>query len=251
MGRKPDKHIPQDVQLFGAHAVQEAWLNPERHIIDFYITEKQLSSMEDTMAEARAQGIKRPRPQIVEKKLIDKKFKGAVHQGIAAIADPLPEIFVQDLVIKAALKDKSVVIVLDQVTDPHNVGAIIRSAAAFGADGIVMQRRHAPALSGVLAKVASGAVEHIDVTYEINLSRAIATLQDGGFTAIGLDERADENVGDRKPEKVALVLGAEGKGLRPSIQEQCTTLAKLPTVGKIRSLNVSNAAAIGLYALST
>lgn len=247
---KKNKSAPQQTFLFGIHAVQEAWLNAERHIQDFYITEKMLGSFEDTQKRAEERGIKRPKPQIIDRKFLDKKLKGAVHQGIAVLADPLPEFFLQDLIIKTHKKSISTILVLDQVTDPHNVGAIIRSASAFGADGIVMQRRHAPELSGVLVKVACGAAEHIPVVYEINLSRAIESLQQAGYKAIGLDEHTDTSIGkDVAGMRTALVLGAEGKGLRPSIKEQCDMLAKLPTQGAIQSLNVSNAAAVALYAV--
>jgi 23S rRNA (guanosine2251-2'-O)-methyltransferase len=141
---------------------------------------------------------------------------------------------------------------LDQVTDPHNVGAILRSACAFGAGGVIMQRRHAPELTGVLVKTASGAAEHIPVAYETNLSAALDTLRENGFTAIGLDERGEKILGDAViPAKTVLVLGAEGDGMRPKVREHCDVLARLPTQGPIASLNVSNAAAVALFAAAT
>lgn len=251
MIQKNKKHAPQKTFLFGIHAVQEAWLNPNRTVHDFYITEKMLDSFQDTLTEAQSRDIKRPKPQIIDRKFLDKKLKGAVHQGIALLIDPLPEFFLQDLLIKTHKKFLSTILVLDQVTDPHNVGAIIRSASALGADGIVMQRRHAPDLNGVLVKVACGAVEHIPVVYEINLGRALESLRQAGYKALGLDEHTDVTLGkDVADMRTALVLGAEGKGLRPSIKEQCDMLAKLPTQGAIKSLNVSNAAAVALYAVT-
>lgn len=250
MAHKKHKKSSQHHFVFGQHAVQEAWLNPERIVHDFFVTEKALAGFQETLEQGLTKDIKRPKPQIIEKSLLDKKLKGAVHQGIALTTDPLPEIFLQDLIIKTHKKSFATILILDQVTDPHNVGAIIRSASAFGADGIVMQRRHAPELSGVLVKVACGAVEHIPVVYEINLSRAIETLQNAGYSAIGLDEHTDQVIGkEAAAMKTALVLGAEGKGIRPSIKEQCNSLAKLPTQGAIQSLNVSNAAAVALYAV--
>jgi len=148
-----------------------------------------------------------------------------------------------------ALGDTPLVLVLDQVTDPHNVGAIMRSAVAFGAGALVTTARHSPAESGVLAKAASGALEHIDLIEVKNLAEALGRLHDAGFSTIGLDSEGPAELeksfsGDR----VALVLGAEGKGLRQKTRETVTALARLDMPGPIRSLNVSNAAAIALYA---
>lgn len=239
--------------LFGTHAVSAAWLNPDRVIKRFLVTEKALEGFQDTIKDAEKLGIKRPRPDVVERKQLDKVLKDAVHQGIAIEAEPFEDVFVQDFVIKAAVnKERSLYVMLDQVTDPHNVGAILRSACAFGVNGVVMQRRHAPELSGVLAKVATGAVEYVPVAYEINLSRALQTFKDNGFRVLGMDERADDSLHKVKPsDKTVLVLGAEGTGLRPSIREMCDEFVKLPTTGEIQSLNVSNAAAIAFYQLTT
>ena len=232
--------------LYGLHAVTEAWQNPCRLIHNLYITEQALQNFALDSAPA-----KRPAPIIVTKEQLDKAFPfGAVHQGLALNAAPLEEVNVQDLIIRAGHKDKNVILMLDQVTDPHNVGAIMRSASAFGADGIVMQRKHAPELTGVLAKTACGAVEHMAVAYETNLSRAIEDLQEGGFFVYGLDERGEHNIaGIKGADKIVLVLGAEGSGLRRLVAEHCDALVKLPTRPPIASLNVSNAAAVALYAL--
>lgn len=238
------KHSPQKQFIFGLHAVQEAWQNPDRDVMSLFVSEKVLQSFPLDAP------VKRPKPQIVDRKFLDKKLKGAVHQGIALEVEPLEEIFAQDLIIRAMHKDKSVLLVLDQVTDPHNVGAIMRSACVFGADGLIMQRRHSPMVEGVLAKTASGAAEHLPVAYEVNLNKTIIALKDAGYVVLGLDERGERSIsGLDKMDKVALVLGAEGSGLRPSIKENCSELVKLPTAGPISSLNVSNAAAVGLYAL--
>lgn len=236
--------------LWGTHAVGEAWLNPARKIRRLYVTEQALKGFEDMLEQGKK--LDRPAPTIIDKKELDRALAGAVHQGIALDAAPLEEVFVQDLVTRTAGRDKAVLLMLDQVTDPHNVGAILRSACAFGADGVIMQRKHSPALTGILAKTASGAAEHVPVAYEINLADTIDHLKNKGFTAIGLDERGAGPIGacrDRK--KLVLVLGAEGKGLRPKVREHCDELLQLPTKGPIASLNVSNAAAVALYAVMT
>lgn len=235
--------------IWGTHAVTEAWLNPARQINALYITETMLKSFEPTLAQAKDLG--RPAPKVLDKKDIDRMLGDAVHQGIAIDAKPLEETFVQDLIARAASRERTVLLMLDQVTDPHNVGAILRSACAFGADGVIMQRKHSPELTGILAKTASGAAEHIPVAYEINLSDTLDLLKDKGFFAIGLDERGTQEIGAiRKGGKAVLVLGAEGQGLRPKVREHCDTLVRLPTQGPIASLNVSNAAAVSLYAIT-
>ena len=176
--------------------------------------------------------------------------QGAVHQGIALDCAPLPELTLQDLLIKTNNKDSSLFVILDQVTDPHNVGAIIRSAAAFGADGMIMQSKHAPSLDGVLAKTACGGVEHLPVASETNLSRAIEELKDNHFFVYGLDERGEDISNIKSGGKSVLVLGAEGPGLRRLVKENCDTLVKLPMQGALESINVSNAAAVALYVFS-
>ena len=239
--------------LWGVHAVTEAWLNPKRNIFHFAATETALQEFQETLAKGRELGLKRPTPEIAERYAIDKLLPpGSVHQGLILDAAPLQEVFVQDFAVRASTMERAVVLILDQVTDPHNIGAILRSANAFGAIGIVMQSRNAPELNGVMAKAASGALEHMPVAYETNLSRALNALQAEGFTAIGLDERGEKTLAQiAVPAKAVLVLGAEGKGLRQNLREHCDVVARLPTVGAIASLNVSNAAAVALYALSS
>lgn len=231
--------------LWGTHAVREAWLNPERKIRGLYITEQSLKSFEDIIDRRKTP------PSMIDKKDLDKLLPpGAVHQGIALHSEPLPEVFIQDLIIRTKDKENALLVILDQVTDPHNVGAIMRSACVFGADGLIMQRKHSPELTGVLAKTACGGVEHVPAAYEINIADTIDKLKDNSFFVLGLDERGEQNIGDiRKGGKMAIVLGAEGKGLRPKVAEHCDQLVQLPTEGAIASLNVSNAAAVALYAL--
>jgi len=151
--------------LWGVHAVIEAWKNPARTIKALYVTEEALKGVDRALLAMDD----RPQPTIIVRRDLDRMLPpGAVHQGIAIDVPSLEEVFIQDFVVSAAQKERSMIVVLDQVTDPHNVGAIMRSACAFGADGLVMQSRHAPDINGTLAKTASGAAEHIPVAYETN-----------------------------------------------------------------------------------
>jgi 23S rRNA (guanosine2251-2'-O)-methyltransferase len=182
--------------------------------------------------------------QMVEPRDIDRIIgSDAVHQGALIEAEPLrPKPL-------SALGDTSLVVVLDQVTDPHNVGAVLRSAVAFGAGALVTTSRHSPTESGVLAKSASGALEHIDLIEVKNLASALEELHEAGFQTIGLDSEGPAELEHSfSGERIALVLGAEGKGLRQKTRETVTALARLDMPGAIRSLNVSNAAAVALYA---
>jgi len=173
----------------------------------------------------------------------------APHQGVVIEVEPLEDIWLADLLADAA--ERSTLLVLDQVTDPHNVGAILRSAAAFGALGIVTQDRHSPAEGGVIAKAASGALERVPWVRVVNLARALEEIAEAGFWRIGLAGGADMELKDALgPPKVALVLGAEGPGMRSNTREHCDALARLPIGDAVESLNVSNAAAIALYAAS-
>lgn len=237
--------------LWGIHAVTEALLNPDREIGSLYATEQAQASLKEALEAVRKKGLKRPAPTIIDKNTLERFLpQGAVHQGVALDAGDLPDSTVQDFIINAGTKEKSVLLMLDQVTDPHNVGAILRSACAFGADGVVMQKKRAPELTGTLAKTACGAAEHIPVSYETNLTRALETLQKEGFFAIGLDERGEKTIAEVEiPERCVLVLGAEGPGIRRLVKEQCDLLVRLPMSGAMPSINVSNAAAIALYAV--
>jgi 23S rRNA (guanosine2251-2'-O)-methyltransferase len=171
----------------------------------------------------------------------------APHQGVVIEVDPLEDVWLDEIVAGAG--DRAVLLVLDQVTDPHNVGAILRSAAAFGAVGIVTQDRHSPPESGALAKAASGALETTPWVRAVNLARALEEIAEAGFWRIGLAGEADTDLKEALgPQRVALVLGAEGPGLRPNTREHCDALARLPITSAVESLNVSNAAAVALYA---
>ena len=240
------------VDLFGTHAVTEAWLNPQRHIHALYVTDKALDGFDEALKKAHDRGLKRPAPQVVDKAMLDQSTgPGSVHQGIALNCQALEETDIHNFIRADDGKERSLLIMLDQVTDPHNVGAIIRSACAFGVSGMILQRKHAPDLTGVLAKTACGGIEHLPVAYETNLTRSIETLQQAGYFAIGLAEEGEQEI-VQLPDypKLVLVLGAEGDGLRRLVREQCDVLTRLPTAGPIESLNVSNAAAVALYAVS-
>jgi 23S rRNA (guanosine2251-2'-O)-methyltransferase len=172
----------------------------------------------------------------------------APHQGLVIEVDPLEEMWLGDLLAHGE-NDRRPLIVLDQVTDPHNVGAVLRSAAAFNALGIVTQDRHAPPESGALARAASGALELVPWVRVVNLARALEEIAEGGFWRIGLAGEAKMPLSDSFNEaKNALVLGAEGEGMRPNVAAHCDVLARLPISPKVESLNISNAAAISLYA---
>lgn len=233
---------PDRPPIWGVHAVVAALANERRVIDRLLVTE----TAEPRLAEAlRRRAIK---PERVDRRDLD-RLLGAetVHQGALLIAAPLPEATLADLMVRAAAGGP--IIVLDQVTDPHNVGAILRSAAVFGAAGMVMTRRHSPPLGGALAKAASGALELVPVALVPNLARALDDLAEAGVRKIGLAADALTEIGDVPFDgPVALVLGAEGAGMRRLTQEHCDHLVRIGASGALASLNVSNAAAVALYA---
>jgi 23S rRNA (guanosine2251-2'-O)-methyltransferase len=226
--------------IFGIHAVEAALANPQRGIRKVYLTDNAERRLQEALS-ARQLAHERVLPRDLDRRLgID-----TVHQGALLEADPLPEPSLADLAETGAGRP---IILLDQVTDPHNVGAILRSAAVFGAAGLIMTRRHSPPLTGALAKSASGALEHVPVALVQNLARALTELREVGVTVIGLDGDAPERLEDTEwPDHVALVLGAEGKGLRELTRASCDRLCRIATDGPIASVNVSNAAAIALH----
>ena len=228
------------VLIYGIHSVEAALGNEARQVRALHLTEN---------AERRLHGIitRRGLPHTpVHPQDLDRRLgKDTVHQGALLETQALPEPDLQDL---AEAAGEGPLIVLDQVTDPHNVGAVLRSAAVFGAAGLIMTRRHSPPLDGTLAKSASGALEHVPIALVANLSRALADLKEQGVTVVGLDGNAPDCLEQQPwPERAALVLGAEGKGLRHLTRETCDRLCRITTVGALASLNVSNAAAIALH----
>jgi 23S rRNA (guanosine2251-2'-O)-methyltransferase len=250
-GAIPRPSVAPALMLYGVHPVSAAWLNPERQCRHLYCTLPALAALQPVLDKAKDMGLKRPAPVTAERDAIERMLPpGAVHQGLALDSEPLPEVGLEDVLI-AAGGGPAALVLLDQVTDPHNVGAILRSAAALGAKGVIVQSRHAPEITGVLAKSASGAVEVVPLIHETNLSRAIERLRDEGFYVAGLDEAGAVSLADAAfGERVVLALGAEGEGLRRLVAEHCTELVSLPTQPPIGSLNVSNAAAIGLYEIA-
>ncbi|RWM09088.1 MAG: RNA methyltransferase [Mesorhizobium sp.] len=227
------------VRLYGLHTVRAALDNPRRKISKMLVTRnaaERLSIPDLATLPFKA--------ELVEPKEIDRiTGSDAVHQGVLIEAEPLKPKRLD------ALGDTGLVLVLDQVTDPHNVGAIMRSAVAFGAGALITTARHSPQESGVLAKSASGALEHIDQIEVKNLADALGQLHEAGFQTIGLDSEGPAELEKSfNGDKIALVLGAEGKGLRQKTRETVTALARLDMPGAIHSLNVSNAAAVSLYA---
>ncbi|GAB5488849.1 MAG: hypothetical protein Pars2KO_24190 [Parasphingorhabdus sp.] len=226
------------LKFWGRHAIAAALDNPQRNV-------KKISGTRDAVTSLAL-------PTDIPVVYCDVADLGrmvprdAPHQGLVADVDPLADIWLADIV---DADSKRPLLLLDQVTDPHNVGAILRSAAAFDAAAIVTQDRHAPPESGVLAKSASGALELVPWIRVVNLSRALDEIAEAGYWRIGLDGEAETMLGDAMGSgKLALVMGAEGEGLRQNVAAHCDTLAKLPMHPRMESLNVSNAAAIALYA---
>ena len=232
-GRKP---TPANF-LYGAHTVEAALKNPARKLTRLRATQNAADKLNQLIQNLAI------KPEIVPPQDLDKILgPDVVHQGMLLEADPLP---MADL---EALEPGSLVLVLDQITDPHNVGAIIRSAAAFGVKALVMTQRNSPPLCGVLAKSASGGLEYVPICLVPNISRALENLADLGFWRIGLDSEGEGCLEEAEQNgSIALVLGAEGKGLRRLTREHCDEIARIRTGSNLASLNVSNAAAIALH----
>lgn len=243
MSRRKKSHqshgTPNRPRLWGRHAVAAALDNPDRKVVRAWATRDAATFMQFpkdlpvTLAEAPDLGRLVPHD--------------APHQGVVIEVEPLEDAWLDGLLGDAP--ERAILLILDQVTDPHNVGAILRSAAAFGAVGVVTQDRHAPPESGVVAKAASGALERVPWVRVVNLARALEEIGEAGFWRIALAGDAEMDLGEALgPQRVALVLGAEGAGLRHNTREHCDAVARLPITAAVESLNVSNAAAVALYA---
>jgi 23S rRNA (guanosine2251-2'-O)-methyltransferase len=247
-----------DNWLYGHHAVVAALNNPQRSWRRLAVLAGQETAAAALVAAARAEWhgpTSVPGSETVE--VLDRAAfnlllpEGAVHQGWALAVEPLDPLDLDDVLRIAHLAaGRSILIVLDQVSDPHNVGAVLRSAAAFGAAAVILAEHGAPPVSGALAKAASGALDCVPLVRVVNLARALDRLKEAGYWCCGLDESAPAPLAalDLGP-RVALVLGSEGGGLRRLLRERCDYLARLPTRPALPSLNVSNAAAIALYEL--
>jgi 23S rRNA (guanosine2251-2'-O)-methyltransferase len=187
--------------------------------------------------------------EILDRASLDRALpQGAVHQGVAVLAEPLPEPDLDEVLDGLAAAGSASILLLDQVTDPQNVGAVLRSAAAFGAAAVVTLRHHSPPMTGALAKAASGAAEHVKLVRVGNLAQAIERLKASRFWCVALDGAAEQDLSATDlAGRVALALGAEGPGLRRLTRERCDLAARLPTSGPIGDINVSNAAAVALY----
>lgn len=237
---------PQKIWLYGNHAVKAAIYNPDREVLKIVVTQTARGRLGEMLTYAKDHlGIE---TQTIGPNQIDSLFaKGAVHQGIGLFTKPLKNV---DLVESCSLNSNThqTVVLLDQVTDPQNFGAIIRSAAAFGAKAIVVQERHTPRETGLLAKIASGALDRIPIVRTVNLSRALTKLAELGYWRIGLDPNSNEILDSAKVNQtIALVLGAEGSGLRPSTSKQCDLITRLNVPGTQADLNVAVASSIALY----
>lgn len=242
-GRGSGRASAGAVRLWGRHAVEAALKNPDRQHRKLWATREGIESLDGELP------ANFPVEYASPADLARLVARDAPHQGLVLECDALEDIFLEDVLHGDPERP---LVVLDQVTDPHNVGAIMRSAAAFNACAIVTQDRHAPPESGTLAKSASGALELVPWIRVVNLARALDEVAEAGYWRIGLDGDGPANFGDALPAgPIALVLGAEGEGMRRNIMEHCDALARLPMSSAIESLNVSNAAAIALYAIAT
>ena len=242
-GHRPSQAPASRPRFYGRHAVLAALANPERTVRKLWGTREALASLDI--------------PPVIPITYADVADLGrlvphdAPHQGLVAEVEPLEEIWLGDLLDQGA-GDNRPLVVLDQVTDPHNVGAVLRSAAAFDALGLITQDRHAPPESGALARSASGTLETVPWVRVVNLARALDEIGEAGFWRIGLTGHAKGTLAQVMGEgRIALVLGAEGEGMRQNTEAHCDELARLPISPKVESLNVSNAAAVALYAIAT
>ncbi|MFN4112846.1 MAG: 23S rRNA (guanosine(2251)-2'-O)-methyltransferase RlmB [Sphingomonadaceae bacterium] len=242
-GRGSGRASTGQVRLWGRHAVEAALKNPARSHRKLWATREGIDSLDGELPE----GFPLEYADVAD--LARLVARDAPHQGLVLECAALEDVFLDEVMGEDPARP---LVVLDQVTDPHNVGAILRSAAAFNAAAIVTQDRHAPPESGVLAKSASGALEIVPWVRVVNLARAIEEMAEAGYWRIGLAGEAETTLAEALPAgPIALVLGAEGEGMRHNIAGHCDALARLPISEAMESLNVSNAAAVALYAVAT
>jgi 23S rRNA (guanosine2251-2'-O)-methyltransferase len=238
---KPHAKPESGLWLYGLHAVRAALANPKRFAKRAVLTER-------VAEEIGAKLLGRVRHEIADMHGVSKILpEGAVHQGVALLVEPLPRRTLESVLAGESSK-RRLILVLDQITDPHNAGAILRTAAAFGVDAVVVQDRHSPPESGVLAKAASGALDSVPLIHEVNIARALEEMGRLGFWRIALAGDGETALRDAMTDRdIALVLGSEGAGIRRLVRERCDVSAYVPIESAMESLNVSNAAAIALY----
>ncbi|KZY56403.1 23S rRNA (guanosine(2251)-2'-O)-methyltransferase RlmB [Erythrobacter sp. HI0063] len=241
-GRGSGRASTGQVRLWGHHAVEAALMNPARRHHKLWATREAIAELDGELPQDFA--VEYAAPSDLDRLV----SRDAPHQGLVLDCAPLEDVFLDDVLDGDPARP---IVLLDQVTDPHNVGAIMRSAAAFGAAAIVTQDRHAPPEGGVIAKTASGALEILPWVRVVNLARALDDIAEAGYWRLGLAGEAEATLAEALPKgPVALVLGAEGPGMRHNIGQHCDALARLPIGDSVESLNVSNAAAIALYAIA-
>src|SRR5512144_2223596 len=245
----PRPEIPQALWLHGRHPVLAAVRNPRRRLDRLVATSESAAVLEKV---ALAAPVSRPRVETLGRRDLAALLAGdVVHQGFAALARPLAACELDTLLASTAGKDQAVVVVLDQVTDPRNIGAVLRSAEAFDAVGVVTQDRHAPGETPALAKASSGALESVPLVRVTNIARALRTLREADFRCIGLASDATLILSKAPVRgRLAIVLGAEGSGLRRLVRQTCDMVARIPIASTVDSLNLSAAAAIALYECS-
>ena len=225
------------IWLWGTHAVTAALANTERRVLSLLATEN--AARRNNLTDATLHTAKE----------IDSRLPpGAVHQGIAAQVEPLPGWTLDELIAAAPAR----IAILDQLADPRNMGAIFRSAVAFGISAIILQTRHSPPITGVVAKTAAGGVEAVKEVRVVNIARTLDTLADAGWLTVGLSGASEMTLSDatKDEQKLVIALGAEGAGLRRTVEKACQRLARIPMQPGMESLNVSAAAAIAFYEIS-
>lgn len=249
MNNRKTENNNNNVILYGKHAVLAAIANPRRKISKIVCTKENFSLIREVCAKNK---IEESIIRTVERKDIDKMFqKDAVHQGMAVFCSKSEECSLEEICDNLQHKQKATVMILDQVTDPQNVGTIIRSCVAFGCDALVMQDRNSPQETGAVAKAAVGTMELLPIVRVTNLSRAIEKLKDCGFWIVGMDGYATQFIDSLdKNTKLAVVMGSEGKGMRRLVEEACDISVKIPMSDNVESLNVATAASIVLYELN-
>lgn len=244
-GKRKPSRITSGLWLHGIHSVEEALSNPQRRIVRLIATPETAQRLVDKGLKKEHIKLLEPADRSAIEELVGTE---TVHQGVALKTHPLPDLDLHDALVDVHESEPCLIIALDHVTDPHNIGAILRSASAFGARTVLTTKHNAPEETGVLAKSASGALEHVPIIRVTNLGRSLKECQKLGFWVIGLDAGGPQEIDQMDmPNRCVLVLGAEGQGLRPGVTTSCDYVAKLPMSGHMESLNVSNAAAISMY----